>query len=712
MDPGGRLVKSTIHNELAGVTGPVIQAGSIDQIHVHTEAELPIPSQLPLASPFFTARERELSDLENWYAASHDGPMLAVITGPGGVGKTTLALHWLHRMQNRFPGGQLYVDLDAFNSTEPVRPDEVLEWFLLALGLPAERMPTGLSQRAGLYRSLTAHRAVAVLLDNALSVAQIRPLLPASSGGVAVVTSRWRLAGLRIVGARFLEVEPLDVNDSVRLFDRIIGDGRVADEQPHAEELAQLCGGLPLAISVVGARLTTRPNRLLSRELAALNRADRLTAMAVEGTPSIQAVLDLSYVELSDEQARTYRTGALHPGHSFGADVLAAGLDEPAGKVEDLLNALVDRNLLVATADERFQFHDLLRLHAQQCAGMTDPDAVRRDILRRMVEWYLDMTVCADLVLRPTRRRIGSRFQSSTRFPGRFDSRSAAIGWLEGERENLVRAVRVAADQGWDQIVWEFCEALWGFLIHTRHYGMWLEVHHFGIPATQRCHNRAAEARLRTQLASALVNLGRYPDARHENLLALELARQDEDDFAIAAALSELAGVAQGMGDLAGAVEYLREAVAIREVVGTERAVAIGRRRIGEVLCELGQFDEATSELAGAATMLAGLDDLPQRVRALTSLGIAYLRQGRLGDAERSLSLGLDLVRPTGLPYYEALASDALGDVAEQTGDLVAAARHWSTAYEIYARTDDPHTAAVAGKLAQVTDHPTTSSEG
>lgn len=710
MDPRGRPVTSTIHNELTGTTGPVIQVGSVDRIHVHAEAELPIPSQLPSASPFFTARERELADLENWYAASHGEPMLAVITGPGGVGKTTLALHWLRRMRDQFPGGQLYVDLDAFSSTGPVRPTEVLEWFLLALGLPAERMPAGLSQRAGLYRSLTARRAIAVLLDNALSVAQIRPLLPAASGGVAVVTSRRRLAGLRIAGARFLQVEPLGVNASVRLLDRIVGDGRVAVEQPHAEELAQLCGGLPLAISVVGARLTTRPNRSLSRESAALNRADRLTAMAVDGSPSIQAVLDLSYVELSDEQARTYRTSALHPGHSFGADVLAAGLNEPAGKVEDLLNALVDRNLLVAAADERFQFHELLRLHAQQCAGSTDSDAVRRDTLHRMVEWYLDMTVCADLAIRSTRRRIGSRFGSATRFPGRFDSRGAAIRWLEGERENLVRAVRVAGDHGWDQIVWEFCEALWGYLVHTRHYGMWLEIHHFGIPATQRCHDRAAEARLRTQLASGLVNLRRYPEAQEENLLALKLAREDNDDFATAAALSELAGVTQGMGDLPGAVAYLREAVAIRKVVGTERAVAIGRRRLGEVLCELGQFDDATSELAGAATMLAAMDDLPQHVRALTSLGIAYLRQGRLGDAERSLSLGLDLVRPTDLRYYTALASDALGDVAEQTGDLVAAAHHWSTAYEIYAATDDPHTAAVAGKLARVTDHPTTSS--
>jgi tetratricopeptide (TPR) repeat protein len=686
------------------VTGPVIQATTIDQIHLHAGSAFPAPSQLLPAPPFFTAREHELSSLDAWLVNSRDRTVVAVVTGPGGVGKTALALHWLHRTRTRFPDGQLYVDLGAFDSTGPATPGEVLEWFLLALGLPADRMPTSLPQRAGLYRSLTENRAVAVLLDNALSVAQVRPLLPVSSSSVAVVTSRWRLAGLRIEGARFLDVEPLDIDESVRLLDRLVGDDRVAVERPQAEDLARLCGGLPLALSVVGARLTTRPNRLLSRELGALNRADRLAAMSVGGEPSVRAILDMSYAELSDHQARIYRTSALHPGHSFGVEVVAAGVDRPADEVGEVLDALVDRNLIAEIPDQRFQFHDLLRLHAEQCASTTDPAPTRLDTVRRMVEWYLDMTVSADLVLRPTRRRIGSRFQSPPRFRCPFDSRREAIRWLEAERGNLVRAIRVAAEQGWDQMAWEFCEALWGFLIHTRHYDMWLEVHQIGIPAAQRSRSRPAEARLRTQLASALVNLRRYSEARHENLLALEFARQADDDFAAAAALSELAGVAQGEGDLVAALDHLHEALAIRNVIGTQRAVAVCRRRIGEVLCELGRLDEAVSELTGVATMLEALDDVPQRARALTSLGIVYLRQVRLVEAERSLSLGLDLIRAHGLRYYEAVALEALGDVAEQAGDLVAAARHWSTAYEIYASTDDPHAMGVADKLARVTD--------
>jgi predicted ATPase len=238
----------------------VIQAASIGQVTLAaTEPDYPIPFQVPPPPRSFSSRQEELAELERWFALSGDQPVLAVISGPGGVGKTTLALRYLFDNRSKFPHGQLYVNLGAFSDHGPVDPEQALEWFLVALGLSAHRMPVGLPQREALYRSLTADRALAVLLDDAVSAAQIRPLLPSSPRSLALVTSRWRLSGLSLDGARFVDVDPLDIDDSVDLLAKVIGDRRMADEQDHAMELAQLCGGMPIALSVVGARLSARP---------------------------------------------------------------------------------------------------------------------------------------------------------------------------------------------------------------------------------------------------------------------------------------------------------------------------------------------------------------------------------------------------------------------------------------------------------------------
>lgn len=701
MDSGDRSGPRTTRNQLFGsISGAVIQAGNIGHVHLPPEASTHPPSQLPPASRFFTGRDREMAELARWCADSGADPVVAVITGPGGVGKTTLALRWLHDRRNDFPDGQLYAELGGAQSsgTGPARPEEVLEWFLLALGLPPERVPAGLAERASLYRSMTADRVIAVLLDNALSVAQVRSLLPASTGSVVVVTSRWRLAGLRIGGARFLAVEPLGLDESVALLDRIVGDDRVVDERDQATELARLCGGMPIALSVAGARLTARPNRPLGREVGQLREADPLAALAVDGEASVQAVFDVSYDDLRPHEARVYRTSALHPGRSFGVGVVAAGVRQPVEDVEDALAALAERSLLTETADRRFRFHDLLLVHAQHHADREPLDA-RRGAVRRMIEWYLDMLVRVDLTLRPTRRRIGPRFQALLADPARFETPQVALGWAEYERDNIVHAVRAAVEREWADVAWQFCEALWGFLVLTRHYDMWLDVHKVGLAAAVHCDNRPATARLHTQLAGGLAGMRQYEKARDHLGKALDIARHDGDRFGAADALAELAGIARVEGDLTGALDHLSEIRAIREVIGTDRALAVCRRLIGEVLCELGRFEEGTAELTRAAAALADVGDVRQQERALTGLGIAYTRWDRPAAARERLDRALDMARQLGIRHDEAVILAALGDVAERTGDLAAARTQWSAAAAIFAETDDPMTAELAAKL-------------
>ncbi|WP_158841938.1 tetratricopeptide repeat protein [Saccharothrix deserti] len=681
-------------NVLSGAAyGPVVQAGSVGSVHFNTaRAEPVIPYQLPPAPKLFTSRRRELAALDGWLEA--DEALVVVVSGPGGVGKTSLALRWLHGVRSRFPDGQLYVDLAVRTPGGPTTPEEVLEWFLLALGVPAAEIPSGLARRQAAFRTLTADRAVALLLDNAISAAQVRPLLPTSARSAVVVTSRWRLGGLAVDGARFVEVGSFDEDSSVELLERAVGS-RVTSEPDAARELAHLCAGLPIALSVIGARLSTRPRRSLSKEVGSL-RAERLATLALDDGVSVEAVFDLSYVDLPPRHARVYRLCALHPGASFGVEAAAAAAGEPVSDVEQVLEELVEKNLLTEVGDERFGFHDLLRLHARRHADRASHPE-RDAALRRLAEWYLDRLVDADLALRPTRRRVGPRYHDRrSSFPTQRD----ALVWLERERTNLREACRIAHDLGLDEVVWQFCEAMWGFFLHARHYVDWFAVHDLGVPAAMRCGNRAAEAKLRAQLAFTYSGLRRFQAAEREGLRALEIAEEDGDDQGVAVALTELGGVAQGAGEPLRAMERLVRAREIRQHIGPPRAEALCARRIGEVLTELGRDDEAMAELEAAADAMGRLGDRAGQARCLMSVGAIALRRGRPDAAEESLETALDLLHRVGAPFYEAEVLVMLGEVAESAGDLPRARERYGEALRLFESLGNPQAATISVKLS------------
>jgi tetratricopeptide (TPR) repeat protein len=680
------------------VHGNVVQAGSIGQITLTTaESAFPIPFQLPPPPRSFTSRREELEELERWYAENADEPALTVISGPGGVGKTTLALRWLHTMRDKFPDGQLFLDLEAFDDNGPVEPEQAIESFLLALGIPADRVPAGFAQRQALYRSMTADRALSLLLDNAVSAAQVRPLLPSSPRSVAVVTSRWRLSGLSIDGARFVEVDPLNVADSVALLDKVVGNRRISAERDEAEKLARLCGGMPIALSVVGARLSARPHRSVSREVVELRDKDHTSILSLTSeTLSVGVVFDLSYDALPPEPARTYRLCALHPGPSFGIGVAAAMAEREPDSVEAALESLVERNLLSEVADRRFRYHDLMRVHARNLASATDKAAGCDAALRRMVEWYLDGTAGAERVLRPTRRRLGSRFQRPPDPRGSTHDHGAAVGWLLAERDNLIQAVRTAITHTWYDLVWELGEALWGFMAYTRH-ADWPEVYRAGAVAAHRCENPAAEARMRAQLGSALTAIGQYEEALRESEDALHIAERIGDAGTQADALSELAEAARGMGNLPAALEYLHRTKDIRLVIGTARALAQCRRQIGTVLTDLGRHAEAVTELREAAEAIADRDI--ERARVLTALGVAYVRWDHPAEAAAVLEAALEVACRLGSARHQADALAALGELAERASDAATARERFNQAYALYSDIGDPRAATVAARL-------------
>ncbi|MEJ2852062.1 MULTISPECIES: tetratricopeptide repeat protein [unclassified Saccharothrix] len=666
-------------NVISGTThGPVVQAGQVNDIHFHHhEPAAPvIPRQLPPAPRLFAGRRRELDDLDRWFAAEE--ALVAVVSGPGGVGKTSLALRWLHDARTRFPDGQLYVELGAHAPGGPATPSEVLEWFLLALGTPAAEIPVELPRRQAAFRTLTAERRVAFLLDDAVSAAQIRPLLPTSPHSAVLVTSRWRLSGLAVDGARFVEVESFDEDASLELLERALGP-RVASEPDAARELAHLCGGLPIALSVVGARLSTHPRRTLSGEVGSL-RTERLRSLNIDGGVSVEAVFDLSYVELPARHARVYRLCSVNPGTSFGVGAAAAAAGEPSPDIAPVLADLVDKNLLNEVGDERYGFHDLLRAHARQHAEWHSA-AEREAALWRVVEWYLDGAVAADRVIVPDRPRVGPRYDA---VPPGFGDVGEALDWLEAERDNLVAATREAADQGRPDLAWQLAEAQWGLYLHRRHLADWVATHELGAEAARLAGNTVAQSRLRLQLAIGYVNQGRGDDASREVALALDLATTAGDLGSVATALRQLGRIARTGGDSEAALAYFRQSLDVETTLGRARGVAFAHRRIAEALTDLGRHGEAITEFTTAETILADLAQTVELARLRSVMAHPLLALNRVDEAAQLLEAAHPVLARTGSPSYLAAVLLPLAEVARRRDDPTKARDHLRAAADAY----------------------------
>jgi len=518
-------------------------------------------------------------------------------------------------------------------------------------------------------------------------------LLPGGAS-IAVVTSRQRLAGLAMDGARFVEVDPMDLSASVELLAKVVDDDRPLAEPVAAQELARLCGGLPIAISVVGARLSSRPRRSLAREAATL-REQSVAGFTVDGEPSVQTLFDLSYRDLPPAAARLYRLCAVHPAGDFDLPAAAACVGLPLPDTENLLDVLVDANLLREVDDRTFTFHDLIRAHARDQLSATEHAVA----LRRVVEWYLDVLVSADLALHPLRRRTGPRYEQPLVL---FRNDIESLAWLTAHRATLRAAFTEAVERDWDDLVWQFCEAYWGFFLHSRHYQAAIDMFAAGVQAAHRLVDPLAEARLRLQLGYAHAKIGDHHAAVEQNTQAMRLAEAAGDQRILATAHSRLGRAARDSGRLAEAVEHYSRARDMQSAIGSARDVALCRRRIGQVLTRLGRHDEAVLELQAAATAFESLGDRTQHSRALMFLGLAALDSAHPASAAASLATALTLMRELGSTYFQAEILTAVGDLAARTGDLASARQAYSEAVELYEQLSDPKSTAVQAKLTSL----------
>lgn len=703
-----------VRNEFSGVShGGTVQAGTVvGGIHIHhgaSDAPLPVPRQLLAAPAYFTDRTAELGQLDAWLhqGISDRNRMFAVLSGPGGMGKTALALQWAHTVHERFSDGQLYIDLAGFSGQQPVTPSEALGLFLRSLGLPPRQVPVELVEQASLYRSLTARRSLLVVLDNAFSAAQVRPLVPTSPTSAIVVTSRSRLTGLVTDGARLLELSSLSMSSAVRMLARTVGDRRISDESDPAEKLADLCGGLPIAVCVAAARLAARPTWSVSKVVAELgDEQGRLARLSTPREISVQTTFDLSYRTLASPTAIFYRRLASHPGRDFGPELTASLSDGSAVRARELLEELVEANMVEEFREDRYRFHDLLRLHAREKAETDDDPGERELAVRRMVEWYLAAASAADLIVTPHRRRLRYDFVAEPGELPEFTSRDHALTWLEHERANLIAAGRMALERGWAGLAWHLSDVMWPLLLHHKHYQDRLEIDERGVVAARLWGNRFAEADMLKRLGRVCTTLGRFDEAERHLLASIERASSIDDSRGAADAGEGLALLYLDQNRTEEALAEFEGLARTNRELGADRNLGLTMINLGDVLSRLGRTADAMASLREAEGLFDHLaePDPYNRARVSVTTAQVHLRADQFEPAENTAARALETMTALGSHQGRAQAHEVLAEVAHRRGDTARAVQHWEHAMRLFTKLGSSHASRVRARLLSSVD--------
>ncbi|MFI9593303.1 BTAD domain-containing putative transcriptional regulator [Nonomuraea sp. NPDC052265] len=640
-----------------------ILRGNVPPIRPADTRETVTPAQLPPGPGQFTGRTAQLRLLDPLATGGDPaagGTSISVVTGAGGSGKTALALHWAHRNRHRFPDGQLYVDLRGHSAERPLLPIEALGRFLRGLGLPAERVPGTVEEASAAYRSLLADRRVLVVLDNAGSEEQVRPLLPGGRRCATVITSRDRLDGLVARdGAIPVPLGMLSTGEAVTLFGGILGGERLAAEGDAALDLAGACGRLPLALRIAAAGILGRPGGDAAGGIAGQVRrltGTRLSALAVTGDPhaAVRGAFDLSYHRLDPAARRLFRLLALVPGPTFTAGAAGALAGAVPAEADRLLSGLAAAHLVEEPEPGRYTFHDLMREYARERVLAEESAPGRARALDALMAWYLRMVRQAGDVAYPHLLRAPA--DGSGR-PAAFTGAAAALAWLDAERANLVAAVRNTPGHPY---AWRLIDAMNGYLDLTGGQPGWTDV---------------------------------LRDAR-------QAARAAGDHLGQAAVGHCLAATRWRAAELTEAVEELRGAFTAADLAGWPEGRLAALAALGVVHLQQGRLGAARRLL----TLAVDGSRRSARVVAapLVDLGLALTQMGRLGLAEEHLSEALSLCRDRGLPVTEAAALAGLGAVLRLTGRLDEAVRCLTAARGLGAAIGERYQAELCRELADV----------
>lgn len=639
----------------------------------------PEPCETPPDVADFTGRQPVLAWITGAVDAAAGAPVHLVLHGPAGVGKSAVAVHAAWRLADRFPDGQLYAHLRG-GDAGPVRPEAALVSLLRSLGGPQLAIPDDLADRVRLFRTLLGSRRALVLLDDAADEAQVRPLLAAAPGCATLVTSRSGLAGLEAAAA--YQLDTLPETEAVALLGALVSPERVAAEPDAASEIARLCGGLPLALRIAGARLTRRGDWKLAYLAGRLADERRRLDELAAGDLAVRGSIALGYQGLSEPEQRLFRLLGALSAPDFAPWAAAALLSVPNVEAERLVNALVNAGLLQpagvdAAGQQRYRLHDLTRLYARERAEPAWAELARR---------VLELARRARRLLVP--REPGSGETTPTEQPtlrvGTREIRESAA-WLTAERGFLVATVADLHRAGLPEPTWRLAFYLAPFLESRAYLDDWRRTHEPALAAARAAGHRCGTALILRGLGDLHRIEGRLDvaaEALRESLALLADDRAEEARSQLRLGWVELAG-----GEPAKAEARFEVALATFRGHDDPRGTAEARHGLGVVHRRRGRLVEAAGCLSGSAAEFRELGDPRAEAEALRELALAQLARGELRAAQKSIERALANLHRLAdrLAEAHALVVRARLSLAEGSADAArAAASQAREAYEEY----------------------------
>jgi DNA-binding SARP family transcriptional activator/tetratricopeptide (TPR) repeat protein len=621
------------------------------------------PNTLPFEASDFVGRADEAGLLT---AECHGNvPLLKVIEGMGGVGKTALAVHVAHRMTARYPDAQLFVQFPAGGPGDGAA--DALHQLLRMLGVPAARIPAEAGERVTLWRAEMAHRRAVIVVDDAPGPDQVAPIALAAGDSLTIVTSRQHA---NWPGQRVLRLEPLGAGDSVDLLRRSASSAAERDADKMAM-VASLCGGLPLAIRVAAGRL--REGYLADLDSLIDELAD-VHAGRADGTEAgrrIFSAFECSYRQLTTECKRMFRILGASPCADFSLDAAAALADGAAGSAADRLMELSERYLLERTPTGRFQFHGLIRSYAAECCAKEEPESERRRATGRLIQYYSDALRAATAANREFSRQDSTDHAGTEqgRYLAKFPDADIAHAWLEEEWRNILLTARHAATHEQHRQCADLTHFLDAFL-HTG--GYWSDAvpaHELALQACRLLGDRARISRAALDLSTACRRIGDYDKARRHADEALTAYTSLGDRRGQAGALVQLGIIHWGSGSARDGLAYQQEAADLYHDAGDQSGTATALMNAATAFGSLGRYAEEARNLGRALRLFEEAGDRRGEAMCLNNLGAAVDDRGLHRDAVAYYEKSIDIFREIGGRQNLALLEHNLGRVQQYKGN-------------------------------------------